>query len=228
MMNNYLETNDQRFAIQLSNFASKIGTYSDTFGFSAPEVESIVNDAAFFTWTVNNFKKVETFKKNWTTFKSILKKGEANVTINSYTDFPTLEVMPKVVAPGILVRFTTMVNRLKAHQSYTTAIGQNLGVELTASQKLDLDTAQPILKVVVRGGRVNLDWKKGKFDGIIIEKDSGNGFLVLDKDMHPNFIDNSPLPPAGESAIWRYRAMYLLSDDRVGMWSDIVSTTVMA
>jgi hypothetical protein len=228
MMNTYLETNDQRFAIQLSNFASKIGTYSETFGFSAAEVDSMVDDAAFFAWTVTNFKKVETFKKNWTTFKSILKKGEANVTINSYTDFPVLETMPKAVAPGVLVRFTTMVNRLKAHQNYTTAIGQNLGVELTASQKLDLDAAQPILKVVVRGGRVNLDWKKGKFDGILIEKDSGNGFLVLDKDMHPNFIDNSPLPPVGESAIWRYRAMYLLSDDRVGIWSDIVTTSVTA
>ena len=128
--------------------------------------------------------------------------------------------------PGILVRFTTMVNRIKAHQSYTTAIGQNLGIEISASQKIDLDNAKPVLKSVMRGGQVNLLWRKGKLGGILIEKDSGVGFVTLDKDFYPDFIDNSTMPAQGQSAIWNYRAIYLMNDEKVGMWSDIVTVTV--
>ncbi len=177
-------------------------------------------------WVINSFKKVDTNKKNWTTFKNILKKGESNVTVNNAPTAPTLDATPEAVAPGILVRFTTMVNRIKAHQNYTTAIGQNLGIEVSATQRLDLDTAQPTLKIVMRGDQVNLVWKKGKMGGILIEKDSGNGFITLDKDFHPDFIDNSPMPTQGQSAVWKYRAIYLNNDRKVGLWSDVVTVTV--
>jgi hypothetical protein len=225
-MASYLETSDEKLAIQVDNFSSKIGLYATDLGISSAEVEGIIKDALFFLWVVTNFKKIDTHKKNWTTFKNILKKGEANVTINNAPTEPRLDAAPEQVAPGILVRFTTLVNRVKAHQNYTTAIGQNLGIEITTSQQRDLDTAQPTLKPVIRGGVVNLVWKKGKMGGILIEKDSGNGFVTLDKDFHPDFIDNSPLPPQGQSAVWKYRAIYLNNDGKVGLWSDIVTVTV--
>jgi hypothetical protein len=64
--------------------------------------------------------------------------------------------MPPDVALGILVRFTTMVNRIKAHQSYTLLLAKNLGIELTNTQKIDLNVAQPILKTAMSNGQVNL------------------------------------------------------------------------
>ena len=225
-MSTYLEKTDEKLAIQLGNFASKIELYKTNFGLTYEETKNISDDAGFFQWAVTNLKKVETYKRNWTSFKNILKRGETNVSSNTFPESPVLDIAPNITAPGIVFRFTTLVNRIKAHQNYTTAIGQNLGIELSASLKMNLDTAQPVLKVVSRGGRVNLDWKKGSFDGIVIEKDSGHGFLVLDKDLHPNFVDNSPLPASGESAIWKYRAMYLFSDSQVGLWSDVVTVTV--
>lgn len=226
MKGSYLELTDEKLAIQLANFSSKIDTYNVGFAITAAEVTSIKADSLFFVWAVTNYKKIDTYKKNWTTFKNILKKGEANVVSNTAPAAPTLDVMPTAVPPGILVRFTTMVNRIKSHQSYTTAIGQNLGVELTNTQKIDLDSAQPTLKTVMRGGQVNLLWKRSKFGGILIEKDSGDGFVTLDKDFHPDFIDNSTMPSQGQSALWKYRAIYLVNDEKVGSWSDIVSITV--
>ena len=223
----YLETNDEKFAIQIGNFGSKVGGYQTTFGLSDAEVKGAVQDAACFQWTVINIKKVETFKRNWTSFKNITRKGATNVVENLVPEFPVLDPMPPMVVPGIAFRFRTLANRIKAHQNYTVSIGQNLGIELTAAQKLEIDASQPSLKVVMRGGKVNLDWKKNRFDGIVIEKDSGNGFVTLDKALRTKYIDNSALPAQGESAIWKYRAMYLLNDDQVGLWSDIVITTVM-
>lgn len=48
-------------------------------------------------------------------------------------------------------------------------------------------------------------------------------------DLHivPDYDDTFPLPAAGQSAVWKYKALYLLSDERVGQWSDEVSVTGM-
>jgi hypothetical protein len=225
-MSSYLETTDEKFSLQLSNFSSKLDTHANTFGLTEAEVASNKADALYYEWSIRNLFKVETYKKDWTTFKNILRKGESNVTSNNAPVYPVLDAAPAAVAPGIQFRFTTMVNRIKSHQSYTSAIGQSLGIELSNAQKIDLDNAQPSLKAVMRAGKVNLDWKKGKFEGIVIEKDSGAGFITLDKDLHPNFIDNSAMPAQGESTLWKYRAMYLYGDDKVGLWSDIVTVSV--
>ena len=227
MAANYLENTDEKLSIQMTNFGSKIGTYATLFALTAAEVTANQADAAQFAWAVTNLKKIETHKKNWTTYKNILKKGEVNVTANAAPTTPTLDVAPAAVAPGVLIRFTTMVNRVKAHPAYTTAIGQNLGIEKATTAKLNTDDAQPVLKAVMRGGKVNLVWKKANFSGIVIEKDSGEGFAMLDKDFSPDFIDNSVMPAQGESAIWKYRAIYLVGDDKVGLMSDVVTVTVM-
>ena len=222
----YLENTDEKLSIQMTNFGSKLGTYAAPFALTPAEVTGIQADAAQYAWTVTNLKKIETHKQNWTTFKNILKKGEANVTANLVPTTPTLDAAPAAVAPGVLVRFTTMVNRVKAHPAYTTAIGQNLGIEKTMSAKGNTDESKPALKAVLRGGKVNLLWKKRGFSGILIEKDNGAGFLMLDKDFSPDFIDNSAMPAQGESAIWKYRASYMVGDDKVGLMSDVVSITV--
>ena len=226
MAANYLENTDEKLSFQLSNFSSKINLYETLFGLTPREVESSVEDSNYFLWVVNSHLKIDTNKKDWTLFKNILKKGEENVTSNSAPTTPVLEDMPREVPPGVVYRFTTMVNRIKAHPNYTTAIGQNLGIEQSATPPANRDTAQPVLKAVNRGGKVNLIWKKGKFSGILIEKDSGNGFVMLDRDFVPDFIDNSPMPERGQSAIWMYRASYLINDEKVGVWSDIVTITV--
>lgn len=226
MSKNYLANTDEKLAVQLLNFSSKVGTYQTEFNLLPAEITSIKNDAAFLDWTVNNHKKIDTYKKNWTAFKNILKKGESNVTGNSIPAVPVLDAAPVVVPPGVISRFSTIVAKIKAHEKYTSAIGENLGIELTASEKIDLTNSQPTLKVVLRGGNVNLLWRKGKFGGVLIEKDSGQGFITLDKDFHPDFIDNSPLPAPNQTALWKYRAIYLLNDEKVGKWSDVVSISV--
>ena len=51
--------------------------------------------------------------------------------------------------------------------------------------------------------------------------------MDLAVDMKPNFTDDlSPLPAAGHSAVWQYRAIYLRNDGDFGQWSDAVSVSV--
>jgi len=223
-MRTYLEKNDEKFVIQLNNFATKIEAYAVVFGFSADEISAVRNDAAFSTWAVFNVKKISTHKKHWVAFKTLLLSNPDGKSNNPPPVPPELEVMPIPVAPGIVRRFTVMVNRIKAHQNYTEGIGQNLGIIYTPSYHND-DSTRPVLKAILRAGRVNLDWKKGHFDAIMIEKSAGNGFIFLDKSLRNTYVDLSPMPPEGESALWQYRAMYLKGDTLVGQWSDIITVT---
>ena len=44
-------------------------------------------------------------------------------------------------------------------------------------------------------------------------------------DTVPEYTDTQTLP-AGQSALWKYKAIYRQGDDRVGQWSDVVSIPV--
>jgi hypothetical protein len=44
--------------------------------------------------------------------------------------------------------------------------------------------------------------------------------------MRPDYIDKSNLPAAGITAVWKYKMIYLLKDEVIGNWSDVVTVTV--
>jgi hypothetical protein len=40
------------------------------------------------------------------------------------------------------------------------------------------------------------------------------------------FAVSAVMPPAGQSALWKYKGIYIQADQRVGQWSDVVSIPV--
>ena len=73
-----------------------------------------------------------------------------------------------------------------------------------------------------------MKWTKGGFDALEIWVDRGTGtFSYLANDTVPDYLDTAPLPAAGQSATWRYRAIYRLGDERVGQWSNVAVIAVM-
>jgi hypothetical protein len=45
-------------------------------------------------------------------------------------------------------------------------------------------------------------------------------------DTVPDYLDTYPLPAPGQTALWRYKAIYRIGDEQVGQWSDVVSQAV--
>jgi hypothetical protein len=64
----------------------------------------------------------------------------------------------------------------------------------------------------------------GPADGIYIEVDRGNGWVFLGIDTVPHFIDTTAFPAGG--AVWKYRAIYIINDERTGDWGDTASIAV--
>ncbi|MGC4023066.1 MAG: hypothetical protein QM734_14540 [Cyclobacteriaceae bacterium] len=130
-------------------------------------------------------------------------------------------------AGNVEQRFRLLVQRLIHSPAYTTAIGEDLGIEGPAINMTPANLKPAFFIELSSGGYPNLRWTKGRTDGVEIWKDGGQGFVKLDRDMKPDYIDKSNLPPAGTLAIWKYKMIYVVNDEVVGNWSDVVSVTVV-
>lgn len=104
---------------------------------------------------------------------------------------------------------------IKKHPNYTDAIGQDLGI-IGAEQVIDYNSLKPILILTLQAGHPNVGWLKQGMDGleILVDRGDGKGFVFLAFDTIPDYLDTAPLPAPGTSAVWKYKAISRLADDR--------------
>jgi len=73
-----------------------------------------------------------------------------------------------------------------------------------------------------------INWLKQGMDALElwVDRGDGKGFVFLAIDSIPDYTDTAAMPPAGQSALWKYKGIYIQADQRVGQWSDVVSIPV--
>ena len=52
------------------------------------------------------------------------------------------------------------------------------------------------------------------------------GFIRFDVSTSPNYVDMSPLPPAGTDVIWTYKVIYRYKNVHIGNWSIAIPIAV--
>ena len=217
-------TKDEEKILWLNNLAATLPNYSSILGISAAEVVSAQNDAACFKYSMGAVDSYTAAKESWVEYKNLLKNGRAGAPTGSIPQVPSPGTAPAVlVAPGIMPRIRALIARIKSNPNYTNAIGIALGI-VGADNTTDMNTLKPVLKLVLKGGHVEVQWVKSISDGIKIEVDRGDGqgwkFLAINT--HPHYTDKV-LPAA---ANWKYRAIYLKHDQPVGLLSDVITISV--
>ena len=220
----YLPATDAGRLPWLNNFAIKLPSYSTVLGLNAGDVASVTADAAFFSYVLNSQLQIAAYAQQWTAYKNLARDGGA-VSIVTAPVAPALGVAPALVNPGILTRVKALVARIKVAPAYTDSIGQALGI-VGADHTVDVNTMKPVLTAALEAGHVDLGWTKHGMDGIEIQVDRGSGFGLLAIVTVQKYTDTAALPAAGQSALWKYKGIYLQSDQRVGQWSDVVSIPV--
>lgn len=220
----YLPNDDAGKCTWLSNFAQKLAGYAAALGLTGPETAAVTADCLFFTWVCDARNQYLTKAQDWTAFKNLLRNGPA--PLGAIPSAPALGTPPAVVAADIFGRITALVARTKTQPGYTPAIGEDLGI-IGAEETVDLDAMKPILTLTLPAGHPNIGWKKQGMDALEIWVDRGAGFAFLAIDTVPDYLDTAPLPAAGSSAVWKYKAIYRLRDEQVGHWSDVASVSVM-
>jgi hypothetical protein len=225
----YLPETDLGKVTWLSNFAQKLPGHATALGISATTLAQVASDEENFAKMVLGIDFFAEYSKQLTAYKNQLRSGTLNnAPIGDLPAPPTAITFTTPPVADVFGRTRRLVQTIKNNPNYTEAIGQDLGI-IGSENEFDPNTLKPELKIeTAAGGRPNIIWKKGQTEGIKIKVDRGSGtFEFLAIDTQPNYLDTHPLPPLGQTATWRYTAIYLLNDEEAGQWSDIVSVTVV-
>lgn len=219
----YLPKNDEAKAALFEHFRDSIAPYSAAFSLTPGTLTAQAADAAYFRWLVTQSAAARGYSQALTAWKDAHRDGSTPATTTAPA--PPASAPPALVSPGIVPRFTALIRRLKEHPNYTDAIGEALRIVGDLTEPLDTANAQPDLTgAKVIADTVRIPWKKGGFDGIRLEVDRGSGWAFLAIDTRPDYTDTEPFPASG--TLWKYRAIYLLNDEKVGQWSPAVSVRV--
>jgi hypothetical protein len=222
----YIPWGDQPKANWLDNLAVKLPTYEAVLGLTPADTASVAADAAMFNYIVDMQEAYKTFKQDVSYYKDFLRDGGPGA-FGPLPVAPVLPIPPAPVQKGIFDRIRNMVGRIKRHSAYNQSMGEDMGI-VGDEQTIDIPNLKPVLKSRLDAERPLIIWNKGAADriNIYVDRKDGAGFVFLATDSYPDYLDTFTLPAGQNSAVWDYKARYLIGDEPVGLFSDIISVTV--
>ncbi len=211
----------------LSIISQNAPALADKYGFTKDELDDMANGLLLLqAWHAYKIGLIQ-HTKDVTSYYQELAFGVPAGKTGSVV--PVQPVIPALapLTPGIISRAVAVGKGAKTQTGYTVADGNAMGL-IGPEINTDYSNLKGQLSIeLVNGGHPEIHWLKHRLDGMQIYKDSGTGvFSLLAYTVHPPTMDNSPLPAAGTSAVWKYKGLYMLHDAPVGQWGDVVSITV--
>ncbi len=221
----FLPTTEAGRRAWLNNISGKLATYAATVGVTPAEVTQELADALFFNFVCNMHLLHTNTTRDWTAYKHQAAHGDA---LGDIPVTPDPGTPPPLVPPDIFGRASTLAVRIKNHPNCTDAIAQDLGI-IGAEVIIDLNSMKPVLHLSLTAGHPHVGWPKQGMDSLelLVDRNDGKGLVSLTITTNPDYSDNSPLPAAGTSAVWKYKGIYRYKDQQVGQWSDVATIGVM-
>ncbi len=109
---------------------------------------------------------------------------------------------------------------------YDGAIGMDLGTEPPAGAVPDPGTTAPEFTLrTTSGGKLEVVWTKGVFDGVKLQFDLGAAGTQNNIDLRPNYTLGW-MPATGTAAMIKVRLMYIYKGEDFGSWSPWQSWTL--
>lgn len=228
MAGNYFPRTEGEQVVWLNNFISKLATHLATLGLVAGDLTAITNDVNAFVYMVNWSATYKTRTQDVNDYKRQLLYGPG--PIGAFPPGLTATVPPTAVAANVLLRLTALVNRIKAAPGYNSAIGEDLGIEGPVAPAIDLGTVKPTFTALAMpNSEVRLNWVKADFTGVVIEgrRNAEVAWERLGVDTSSPYLDSRDPLTGGIPESRFYRMRYLLGDDEVGLYSDVIEVSTL-
>ena len=167
---------DEGYLLQGVKFNGKIDNYIGPLGLNPDDVKQVKADFVWFAYEFKAMKDFRDYSQAVTAFKDLQRHGIGNQLLGDFPQPPKLELPPvdKTLA-NAQSRFATLIQLIVKNPKYSKTIGEDLGI-IAPDTPFDPQTGKPALKTTFSsGGHPHLLWKKGKFQGIEIWKDSADG-----------------------------------------------------
>jgi hypothetical protein len=228
----YFPTKQSEQIIWLVNFCNKLAAHATALGLTAPQAAALIKDGLWLVYVLQSWLPGG---RAWVQACTEASKTAMSGVPGADMVLPvfTAPALPTGVTPvpaGALERIVTAIEVARAAGKITPEIGEDLKLIGPVMDGPNLETVQPKFPVRVTGQAVVVDWDWGglsKFlDRIHIEVDRGDGqaFRFLTQDSTPGYNDTAPRPAAPTK--WTYRAIFMVDDAHVGVWSNSVSVLV--
>ena len=130
---------------------------------------------------------------------------------------------------GIIHRFNNYIKRVKSSANYTPAVGDQLRINPPVPAPVDPSAAQPVLTAAAAAMfQAQVRWTRQGFGALELQsqRDGEADWTSLGARTTGEHVDARPPAVAGKPEVRRYRAIFLLDDAPVGLWSAVVSVTV--
>jgi hypothetical protein len=219
-MADFVKKSNDAFGKQLDEHADALGTHGAALGFSGPEITVAVNDAKYFRYELTQQAKALSFSQGYTRHLGYLRTSKDVATEPVFTIPATI---PTSVLVGIETRFRERAKKAKASTAYNNDIGEQLRI---VAPDATAELGIPEFEVVFAANHPVLKWPKKISDGIEVWKDKGQGWYHAGNDTKSPWPDKEDLPPAGQSAIWKYRIIFIVDDEPVGEYSAVITVLV--
>lgn len=212
----------------MNNFDAKLPLYAGVLGLSNAEVSAVHDDNTAYQYVISMVEVYRQTLSNLISYKNMLKHASGTQHIGAYPALPVMAATPAIVAEGVFDRVTKLVNRIKNSLGYSANIGADLGIIKPAAQVIDVTTLQPELVGRLDVGRPRLKWVKGYADAIDLyaDRNDGSGFVLLGRLLKTEYTDVALLSPGKIFDEWKYKAIYVISDEQVGLFSKVTSVDV--
>jgi hypothetical protein len=223
----FIPTGDSDKVVWLNNFTTKMSLYAAQLGVTPAELIALQKDNTYFTYLISMMEVYRQNLLNLAGYKNMVKHAVGQQHIGTLPILPTLPPAPPSVSEGVFDRVSKLVARIKASLSYTDNIGSDLGI-IGASSSVDVATMQPEIKIVLEVGKPHLKWKKGYSDAIDLYADhnDGQGFVLIGRLIRNEYMDITPLAVGKVYDEWSYKAIYIIDDVQVGLYSKVTSVDV--
>jgi len=225
-MKTFIANDDEGFLLQLINFNDKVGAYAVTLGLVPDKITALEADEDLLIFVFQTMLQYRSFAESYTNYKLLLRWGNGSEVLGAVPTPPLVGVAPAVTSANVQKRFAEIIQDCVRSPNFTTAIGEDLGI-LAPQTPFNPAEGKPVFTIAFSGGGYPvLKWKKGKYEGVEVWKKISGNWQRIDNDYKPDYTDKSDLPPAGQSAVWTYKLIYIYNEEQAGQWSDEVSVTV--
>lgn len=221
----FVKSNVAEFSTQLTGFSVELPNYSALLGFSDDEKTEAVDDAAYMAWIVKTDEDAAKNKLAWKAFEELAREGSLDIDELVPPAALVITTAPTLVKPGIQKRFTQKAAKAKANKKCSESIQRTLGIFSSPDTSV---VSAPDLKVAQSAGHPELIFQKHGYLSINLYRDTGSGYGSAPyKTLTKSHYVDYDLPAINVTALYKYKAIFVVDDVETGNFSPEVSITVV-
>lgn len=202
------------------NLHTQAGTHAATLGLTPGQLGAIATDRDMVIAMNDACNASNAYKEECTAYREIVVNAPLNTPLPAPPTLPPAFLPALGALAAIQARTRKLAEQIKAHNNYSVAIGQSLGIVGASSAPQDVR----IVSAAAQGGSQVLVqlFMAGNETVAVFRRRGGGGFEQIGISNQATFLDTAGPLVAGQPETREYRCQAYVDNQLTGPLSDIV------